>query len=107
MTAPTALDHRDGRLDLARLAAVAFAAMCAQDLLSTVMVVFESHYQAIPAGIFDVAAWITWLASSAMAIDEVLKGGWRSKRARVVIAAVSAANFAGTVAGVYLAGMLS
>lgn len=93
----------DAPWDLLRLALIAFAAMCAQDLLSTVMVVMESHYNALGAGAFDVASWLTWLMSSVMAIDEVLKGGWRSKRARIVIASVSAANFAGTMAGVYIA----
>lgn len=101
MTAP--VKH----LSLSRLAAVAFLAMCLQDLLATVMVVFEARYNWVGAGLFDMAQWLTWLASSAIAIDEVLKGGWRSRRARTVIIAVSAANFAGTAAGVFIARALS
>lgn len=97
MTAPAK------QMSMPRLVAVAFAAMCAQDLLATVMVVFESRYNWLGAGLFDMAQWITWLVSSTIALDEVLDGGWRSRRARVVIAAVSAANFAGTAAGVFVA----
>jgi hypothetical protein len=85
------------------VAALAFAAMCAQDLLATVMVIFEAHYNAMMAGAFDVGAWIAGLICAALAIEEIIKNGWRTRKSLTIIAAVSAANFVGTFAGVAIA----
>ena len=85
------------------LALLAFLAMCANDMASTVMVVFESRYNAVMAGTFDVLGWITALVCSALAIEEIIKNGWRTRRSITIIVAVSAANFAGTIAGVAIA----
>lgn len=88
------------RQRLTLVAALAFGAMCAQDVLATCMVVFESRLNAPLAGVFDVAAWIFGLICSALALDEIIRNGWRTRRSLTIIAAVSLANFAGTVGGV-------
>ena len=78
----------------------AFLAMCASDLLATCMVVFESRLQAIPAGIFDVLGWIASLICSALALEEIIKNGWRTRKSMAIILAVSLANFMGTYTGI-------
>jgi hypothetical protein len=86
-----------------KVALLAFVAMCAQDVLSTVMVVFEANYNAVMAGVFDVAGWVAGLVCSALALESIIQNGWRNTRSLVLIAAVSLANFFGTVLGVALA----
>lgn len=86
-----------------KVALLAFAAMCLQDVLGTVMVVFEANYNGVMAGVFDVAGWIAGLVCSALAIESIIKNGWRNTRSLVLIGAVSIANFFGTVLGVALA----
>jgi hypothetical protein len=86
---------------------LAFLAMCAQDIAGTVMVIFESHYNAVMAGLFDVGGWVAGLICSALALDEIIRNGWRTRRSLSIIAVVSAANFAGTVAGVAIAESLT
>lgn len=90
-----------------RVAVVAFLAMMAQDCLTTVMVVFEAQKNGTMAGLFDVANYFAWLVCAGLAIGEVNKNGWRSPKARVIIGAVTAANFLGTILGVALAKVLS
>jgi hypothetical protein len=85
------------------VAAVAFAAMCCQDLIATIEVVAEAHYNAPVAGMCDVMQWVAGLICSALAIEEIIKNGWRTRRSLTIIGAVSCANFAGTFAGVALA----
>lgn len=82
---------------------LAFVAMCVQDLLSTAMVVTESHGSAYLAGFLDVGEYLTVIVCSSLAIGAVLKEGWRSKRSLAIIGSVSAANFVGTVAGTSIA----
>lgn len=85
-----------------KVALVAFLAMCAQDVLGTAMVVFEAHYNAPLAGAMDVAGYFAGLICSVLALDSILKDGWRTRRSLVILAAVSVANFAGTYAGVFI-----
>ena len=95
------------RMSLWKVAFLAFAAMCVQDILSTAMVVYESRLNAPLSGGFDVAGWIFSLICMGLAIDAIIKNGWRSKRSLVIIAVVSTANFAGTFGGIYLAKALT
>lgn len=88
------------QLPIVKAAVIAFAAMTAQDILNTTMVIFESHFDAPLAGVMDQLGWIAGLACSAIALDSILTNGWRNKRSLILIAAVSAANFAGTFSGV-------
>ena len=86
-----------------KVAILAFVAMCAQDVMGTVMVIFESQYNAVMAGIFDVMGWIAGLVCAALALEEIITNGWRTKKSLVIIAAVSLANFLGTCLGVAIA----
>ena len=90
-------------LPLRRLLILAFVAMCAQDVLATAMVIAESHRVALAAGSLDVAQWILALLTSGLAIEEIVRHGWWTRRALAIIGAVSAANFTGTVLGVLMA----
>lgn len=74
--------------------------MCIQDVMGTCMVIFESRFNAPVAGLFDVAGWIAALVCSALAIEEIIKNGWRTRRSLIIIGAVSVANFVGTFIGV-------
>lgn len=94
-------------MKLWKTAALAFAAMCVQDVFGTVMVVAEAHLNALLAASFDVLGWIAGLICSALAIEEIVKNGWRTRKSLTIIAAVSLANFAGTYGGVYLSIALS
>lgn len=89
-----------------KVAVAAFIAMCVQDVLGTCMVVFESKLNAPVAGLFDVAGWIAGLICSALALEEIIKNGWRTRRSLTIIAAVSLANFAGTFLGVATARLI-
>lgn len=89
-----------------KVALAAFAAMFAVDVFSTIMVVFESHYDAAGAGVMDVCGYLAGLACSVLALDSILKNGVRNRRSVTIIAAVSVANFAGTVAGVHISKVL-
>jgi hypothetical protein len=90
-----------------KVALLAFVAMCLQDILATAMVVFESRYNALAAGAFDVAGWLAGIVCMGLAIDSIIRTGWRTRRSLAIIAAVSAANFLGTVAGVAIAEVLT
>ena len=90
------------RWSLPLVAVIAFAAMGAQDLLGTAMVVFEAHFDPLAAGLIDVAGYIASLVCSVLALDSILRNGWRTRRSLVIIGAVSVANFFGTYAGVAL-----
>jgi hypothetical protein len=91
------------KANLWKVALLAFVAMFAQDVLGTVMVIFEARYDALLAGTFDVAGWLVGLVCSALAIEEIITHGWRTKKSLVIIGAISAANFIGTYAGVAIA----
>jgi hypothetical protein len=95
------------RANLWKVALLAFLAMCAQDIAGTIMVIFESRYNAPLAGTFDVLGWMAGLICSALAIEEIIKNGWRTRKSMVIIGAVSAANFLGTVAGVAIAAAIT
>lgn len=71
------------------------------------MVIFEANYNAVMAGLFDVAAWITGLICAALALEEIIKNGWRTRKSLTIIAAVSAANMVGTIAGVAIAASIT
>ena len=94
-------------MKLWKIAFLAFLAMTAQDVAGTVMVIFESRFNAPVAGMFDVAGWILSLICSALALEEIFKNGWRSRKALVIIGSVSAANFLGTVVGVVIGSALA
>lgn len=83
-----------------KVALLAFAAMSLNDVFMTVMVIFESRLNAPVAGAFDVLGWMAGLVCSALAIEEIIKNGWRTRKSLVIIGSVSIANFAGTFAGV-------
>jgi len=104
MTTQPPLLHRTS---LWKVAALAFAAMCADDLAATVMVVFESRYNAAGAAAFDVIGWFFSLVCSALAIESIIKDGWRTKRSLILILSISLANAVGTFGGVYMARALS
>lgn len=87
-------------MKLWKVALLAFAAMCVQDVMGTCMVIFESRLNAPVAGLFDVAGWIATLVCSALALEEIIKNGWKTRKSLTIIAAVSIANFVGTVMGV-------
>jgi hypothetical protein len=95
------------RTQIWKVALVAFLAMCANDVAGTVMVVFEAHYNAALAGLFDVIGWFFALICSALAIESIITEGWRTRRSLTLIGVISAANFLGTVSGVALASALS
>ena len=94
------------RAPLWQIALLAFAAMAIQDVLATCMVIFEAHFNAPVAGLFDVTGYIAGLICSVLALDSILKDGWRNTRSLVIIGAVSLANFAGTFAGVAIGSAL-
>lgn len=89
-----------------QLAILAFVVMIFQDLFATAMVVTESHFMPVEAGLADVAEYLTIIVLSVMTVGTVLEQGWKSKRARVVILSLSAANFIGTFLGVSVASAL-
>lgn len=95
------------RMALWKVALLAFLAMAVQDVLSTAMVVYESRLNAPVSGGFDVAGWIFSLICMGLALDSILKNGWRNPRSLIIIAAVSLANFTGTYLGIYIAKALT
>lgn len=96
-----------GRLPLWKVAGLAFLAMMVNDLLATCMVIFEAHLNAPVAGLFDVTGYLASLVCSVLALDSILKDGWRNRRSVIIIAAVSFANFAGTYGGVAIGSALT
>ena len=90
-----------------KVAVVAFVAMCVNDVMGTCMVVFESRLNAPLAGLFDVLGWISALVCSALALEEIIKNGWRTRKSLTIIAAVSLANFFGTLGGIAIATALT
>lgn len=90
-----------------KIAVLAFVAMCAQDIMGTVMVIFESQYNAVMAGLFDVGGWIAGLICAALAIESIITEGWRTRKSLTIIGAVSAANFLGTIGGVMIASAIT
>ena len=100
------------RSNLWKVLLLAFVAMCLQDIMGTVMVIFEAQAganssnvwaDALLAGLFDVGGWITGLICAALAIDSIIREGWRTHRSLSIIAVVSLANLVGTFAGVFIA----
>lgn len=89
------------------VALLAFVAMCVQDVLGTCMVIFEARLNGPVAGMFDTAGWLATLVCMGLSLDEVIKSGWRSRRSLTIIAAISVANFVGTVAGVSIGAALT
>lgn len=111
MTIAIRLHDLAKRYPLLSVALLAFLAMAAEDCASTVMVVFEAKRPTLAtagiAGSFDVVGWALGLICSALAIESIIREGWRTRRSLTIIAAVSLANFWGTAAGVFLAAFLA
>lgn len=95
------------KANLWKVAVLAFIAMMVQDVLGTCMVVFEARLNAPVSGMFDVLGWVAGLICSALALEEIIKNGWRTRKSLTIIAAVSLANFAGTVLGVTIGAALT
>lgn len=83
-------------------APAAFLAMCVTDTISTAMVIFQANYNIVGAGLCDVFGYIAGLVCSVLALDSILRDGWRNKRSLVLIGSVTVANFLGTAAGVLI-----
>jgi biotin transporter BioY len=94
-------------MPLRRAAIWAFVAMCLQDLIATAMVIFESRYAVLASGLCDVFGYLAGLVCSVLAIDSILRDGWRNKRSLVLIGAVTIANFVGTTIGVLVVAHLT
>jgi hypothetical protein len=94
-------------MKLWKVALLGFTAMMVNDLLMTSMVIFESRLNAPVSGLFDVAGWLTSLICSALAIEEIIKNGWRTRKSLTLIGAISIANFAGTWCGVLVGSALT
>jgi len=101
-------------MPLRKAAWLAFAAMMVQDLLATIMVVFESQGgsahswstvvgDAFIAGMFDVGGWIAGIICLSLSVESIISQGWRTRRSLTLIGAVSLANLMGTLAGVVAA----
>lgn len=90
-----------------KVALLAFLSMCASDVFATVMVVEEARLNAPIAGSFDVLGYLATLVCSVLALDSILKDGWRNKRSLIIIGVVSLANFAGTYLGVGIGSLLT
>ena len=88
------------QMRLWKAALLTFAAMCCQDILGTCMVVYEAQLNWQIAGIFDVTGYIAGLVCSVLALDSILKDGWRNKRSIVLLVSVTLANYVGTALGV-------
>lgn len=94
-------------MSLRRVALLAFAAMCVQNLLVTVMVVFESHFNAIGSGLIEMVYWVAAMTTSVLALGSIFEHGVWHKRSLVIAGAVSAANFVGTFGGVIVGAALT
>lgn len=78
----------------------AAAAMFAQDVLATVMVVAESRGRAHLAASMDTLGWLAQITTVTVSVSALLDGSLSMKAA--VVLAVSAANYGGTYTGVKL-----
>lgn len=104
----TAVDgHRIRHLRLRWLLILAFTAMFAQDVLGTLMVIFESRLNAGAAALMDQLQWMVGIVSGGIAYEAIITDGWWSSRTWAIFAAVSAANIGGTLVGVHLAQMFA
>jgi len=82
------------------LPAAAALAMYVQDVLATIMVVAESRNRPHLAASMDTLGWLAQITTTTVSVDALLTGSLESKV--IVVAAVSAANYAGTWSGVKL-----
>jgi hypothetical protein len=78
----------------------AAAAMFIQDLLAVLMVQAEARNRAVLAGVMDCLQWPAGMVTTAVTVTAFQ--GHDGARTGLVIAAVSAANFAGTWTAVHL-----
>lgn len=83
-------------------APASFIAMYVSDLIGTALVVYQSHYLWLEAGLCDVMGYLTGLVCSVLALDSILHDGWRNRRSLILLASVTLANFLGTANGVLL-----
>lgn len=94
-------------MKLWKAALASFLAMMVTDLLATAMVIFESRFNAPAAGLLDVLGYLAGLVCSVLALDSILKDGWRNRRSLVIIGAVTIANYIGTSIGVTIVAALT
>jgi hypothetical protein len=80
--------------------------MVVQDWAGTFMVISEASYKVLFSGLGDEVQWAAGLVSMLLAADEIIKRGW-THRAKIVCAALSAANFIGTGTGILLGAALN
>jgi biotin transporter BioY len=74
-------------------------AMVAQDILGVCLVQAEARNRAHLAGIMDTAGYLCAFLTTAFAMGSYVEHGWDEKTF-VILIAVSAANYLGTVTGV-------
>ena len=89
-------------LPLGRAAIASFVAMCITDIIGTAMVIFESNYNLVASGMCDVLGYIASLICSVLALDSILRDGWRTRRSLTLIGVITIANFLGTAVGVIM-----
>lgn len=89
-------------MPLPRAAIASFFAMMVSDLIGTALVVYQSHYLWLEAGLCDVFGYLAGILCSVLALDSILRDGWRNKRSLVLLGAITFANFAGTSLGVVI-----
>lgn len=94
-------------MPLRRAVVLSFIAMCVNDLIMTAMVIYESQFNIVGAGICDVLGYLAGLICAVLALDSILRDGWRSKRSLALIAAISLSNFVGTALGVAIVAHLT
>lgn len=87
-------------MSLPKAAIASFFAMMVSDIIGTAMVIYESHYAWVAAGLCDVFGYLAGLLCSVLALDSIMQLGLRNKRSLVLIASVTVANFWGTALGV-------
>lgn len=79
------------------IALYAAVAMFVQDILSTMLVQAEARNRAHLAGLLDSLAWVAAISTTTLSVSTL--EGHDFGRQVVVVIAVSAANYFGTVAG--------
>lgn len=87
-------------------AAFAFLAMAVQDLGATAMVIAEAHYSALAAALLDQVQWMAATVCTLVGVGDVIRKGHLTRRAKVVLGAISAGNLVGTYIGVMVLGHL-
>lgn len=71
--------------------------MLAENIIAVLMVQSETRHRAHLAGVLSAATWLVAIAATTISVSTL--GGHDTVRKALVIAFVSAANYAGTVLG--------